>query len=81
MRLAAKAIEVFHRQAKPRDVEVNTYPGVVVAKRWRPLDRIGLYVPGGRAPLFSTLLMLAIPARVAGVKEVVVVTPPRREGP
>ena len=55
-------------------------PGLSVAKLWRPLDRVGLYVPGGKAPLFSTLLMLAIPARVAGVGELVVVTPPRADG-
>ena len=80
MRRAARAIETFHRQTLPRDVEVLTYPGLSVAKQWRPLDRVGLYVPGGRAPLFSTLLMLAIPARVAGVRQLVVATPPRPDG-
>ncbi len=80
MRLAARNIETFHRQTKPSDTKVTTYPGLQVAKQWRPLARAGLYVPGGRAPLFSTLLMLAIPARVAGVGELVVVTPPRPEG-
>src|SRR4051812_31958974 len=52
MRQAAAAIEKFHRQTLPREVEVITYPGLRVAKRWRPLRRAGLYVPGGRAPLF-----------------------------
>ena len=80
MRLAARTIDSFHRQTLPRDVEVITYPGLSVTKQWRPLTRAGLYVPGGRAPLFSTLLMLAIPARVAGVGELVVVTPPRPQG-
>ncbi|WP_324808246.1 histidinol dehydrogenase [Sphingomonas sp. LY29] len=80
MRLAARAIETFHRQTLPRNTEVITYPGLSVSKLWRPLSRAGLYVPGGKAPLFSTLLMLAIPARVAGVRELVVVTPPRAEG-
>ena len=80
MQLAARNIAVFHQQTLPRDIEVAILPGLSVAKQWRPLTRVGLYVPGGRAPLFSTLLMLAIPARVAGVKEVVVVTPPRAEG-
>jgi histidinol dehydrogenase len=61
----------------PTDTEVITYPGLSVAKEWRPIRRAGLYVPGGKAPLFSTLMMLAIPARVAGVDELVVVTPPR----
>lgn len=77
MRLAAKNIEHFHRQTLPKDVEVLTYPGLAVSKLWRPLGRAGLYVPGGRAPLFSTLMMLAIPAKVAGVQELVVVTPPQ----
>ena len=77
MRIAARNIETFHRQTLPEDREVITSPGVSVSKVWRPLDRVGLYVPGGRAPLFSTLMMLAIPARVAGVREIIVVTPPR----
>ncbi|MEO6063956.1 MAG: histidinol dehydrogenase [Thermoflexales bacterium] len=80
MHLATRTIEMFHRQTLPVDADVITYPGLSVAKQWRPLARAGLYVPGGRAPLFSTLLMLAIPARVAGVGELVVVTPPRAQG-
>ena len=78
--LAAQAIEKFHRATLPRDITVETHPGLTVAKQWRALRRVGLYVPGGKAPLFSTLLMLAIPARVAGVGELVVVTPPRAGG-
>jgi histidinol dehydrogenase len=80
MRLAADHIETFHRATLPQPVEVITTPGLSVSKLWRPLDRAGLYIPGGRAPLFSTLLMLAIPARVAGVGAMVVVTPPRPDG-
>jgi histidinol dehydrogenase len=80
MTLARRNIEHFHHQTRPNDVEVITMPGLSVAKRWRPLGSVGLYVPGGKAPLFSTLFMLAIPARVAGVGTLVVVTPPRREG-
>lgn len=78
--LAAQNIEAFHRATRPEDVEISPSPGLQVAKQWRPLDRAGLYVPGGKAPLFSTLLMMAIPARVAGVGELVVVTPPRTGG-
>jgi histidinol dehydrogenase len=78
--LACRNIRAFHEAARPADVEVETLPGVSVRKLWRPIDRVGLYVPGGPTPLFSTLLMLAIPARVAGVPELVVVTPPRPEG-
>ncbi len=80
MTLARRNIENFHRQTRPRDVEVVTMPGLSVAKQWRPLTSAGLYVPGGKAPLFSTLMMLAIPARVAGVSQLTVVTPPRRDG-
>jgi len=80
MELALRNIETFHRATRPRDVEVTTMPGLRVAKQWRPLGSAGLYVPGGTAPLFSTLMMLAIPARVAGVGRIVAVTPPRRGG-
>jgi len=80
MALALRNIEAFHRQTRPRDVTVTTMPGLDVAKQWRALGSAGLYIPGGKAPLFSTLLMLAVPARVAGVGTLTVVTPPRREG-
>ena len=78
--LARRNIERFHRQTRPLDIEVITMPGLSVAKQWRALGSAGLYIPGGRAPLFSTLLMLAIPARVAGVERLTVVTPPRPGG-
>jgi histidinol dehydrogenase len=80
MRLAASNIDTFHRNTMPADLQVEPCPGLRVAKCWRPIRSAGLYIPGGTAPLFSTLLMLAIPARVAGVEELVVVTPPRRDG-
>ena len=80
MTLARRNIENFHRQTRPRDIEVVTMPGLSVAKQWRALGSAGLYVPGGKAPLFSTLMMLAIPARIAGVGQLTVVTPPRRAG-
>lgn len=78
--LARRNIEAFHAGSFPAEHEVETVPGLTVRKVWRPLDRVGLYVPGGRTPLFSTLMMLAIPAQAAGVEEVVVVTPPRADG-
>ena len=78
--LARRNIERFHRQTRPRDIEVITMPGLSVAKQWRALGSAGLYIPGGTAPLFSTLLMLAIPACVAGVERLTVVTPPRPGG-
>jgi len=78
--LAADNVRRFHEACIPKDVAVETMPGLTVRKVWRPIDRVGLYVPGGQTPLFSTLLMLAIPARVAGVREIVAVTPPRSQG-
>lgn len=75
--LAADNVRRFHEACMPSDIAVETLPGLTVRKVWRPIDRIGLYVPGGKTPLFSTLLMLAIPARVAGVGQIVAVTPPR----
>ena len=80
MQMAHDHIDAFHRASKPADVRVETAPGLIVEKRWTPLGSAGLYVPGGRAPLFSTLMMLAIPARVAGVERLTVVTPPRLDG-
>lgn len=78
--LAARNIAAFHEASAPDEHEIETSPGLVVRKIWRPIDRIGLYVPGGKTPLFSTLLMLALPARAAGVREIVVATPPRPDG-
>ena len=78
--LAASNIRAFHKASMPADVSVQTMPGLTVRKLWRAIDRVGLYVPGGKTPLFSTLLMLGIPAQVAGVREVVAVTPPRPDG-
>lgn len=78
--LAHKNITAFHKGSLPAEHEVETMPGLNVRKIWRPIDPVGLYIPGGKTPLFSTLLMLAIPARAAGVTEIVAVTPPRADG-
>ncbi|RST29498.1 histidinol dehydrogenase [Sphingomonas ginkgonis] len=78
--LAAANVRAFHAASRPADIAVETMPGLTVRKLWRAIDRVGLYVPGGRTPLFSTLLMLAIPAQAAGVRELVVITPPRAQG-
>ena len=80
MEMARDHITRFHEASRPADVRVETAPGLTVEKRWTPLGSAGLYVPGGKAPLFSTLMMLAIPARVAGVERLTVVTPPRLDG-
>lgn len=77
---ARRTITAFHEAQQPRALTVETAPGVVCERRPVALERVGLYVPGGSAPLISTLLMLAIPAKLAGCREVVVCTPPRPDG-
>ena len=73
-------ITKFHQAQRFSDLEVETTPGVRCLQRSVPIQRVGLYVPGGTAPLFSTVLMLAIPAKVAGCKEIILCTPTNREG-
>jgi histidinol dehydrogenase len=80
MEFAAGRIAAFHQASLPSDFVMETAPGLTVRKVWRPIDRVGLYVPGGKTPLFSSLMMLATPARAAGVGAIVTVTPPRPEG-
>jgi len=81
IRIAAENVRVFHEMTKPTDTPfVETTPGVKSRLVWRSIGAAGLYVPGGTAPLFSSLLMLAIPASVAGVGERVAVTPPGKDG-
>ena len=78
--LARENVARFHEAVVPADKFVETQPGLSVGKLWRPIDRAGLYVPGGNAPLFSTLLMLALPAKAAQVRDIVVCSPPNAEG-
>ncbi|MEO2069708.1 MAG: histidinol dehydrogenase [Zunongwangia sp.] len=78
--LAKKNIEKFHAAQKTTKVEIETTSGVKCWQEKRPIQKIGLYIPGGSAPLFSTILMLAIPAAIAGCKEIVLCTPPNKEG-
>ncbi len=80
MEEAARNIRAFHAAQQPPVVEVETQPGVVCEQHPVPIQRVGLYVPGGRAPLFSTVLMLALPAKIAGCPEVVLCTPQGRGG-
>jgi histidinol dehydrogenase len=77
---AYRNIHAFHQHQKPRPYEVETMPGVRCGVRYVPLERVGLYVPGGSAPLFSTVLMLGVPAAIAEVPEVYLCTPPARDG-
>ncbi len=80
MDLAIANIKKFHEAQKFEDLEVEISPGVRCAQRALPIEKVGLYVPGGTAPLFSTVLMLGIPAKIAGCKELVFCTPPNKEG-
>jgi histidinol dehydrogenase len=80
IRQAKANIEAFHAAQREPQLRVETMPGVVCSRRAVPVQRVGLYVPGGTAPLFSTLLMLGVPARLAGCPEVVVCTPPQSDG-
>lgn len=78
--LAHKNIAVFHESQKFETKKVETAYGVVCWQKSVPIEKVGLYIPGGTAPLFSTVLMLATPAKIAGCKEIVLCTPPNREG-
>lgn len=81
LRIAAENVRIFHQATRPDDTAwVETTPGVRSKLVWRPIASAGLYVPGGSAPLFSSLLMQAIPAGVAGVARRVAVTPPAKDG-
>jgi histidinol dehydrogenase len=77
---AKQNIETFHSAQKTIKVEVETAPGVLCWQEKRPIQKVGLYIPGGSAPLFSTILMLAVPANIAGCQEIVLCTPPNHEG-
>lgn len=79
--LAAERIRSYHQRLMPTGIDdVHDGQGAVTGQRIRPLRRVGIYVPGGRAPLFSTVLMTAVPARVAGVEEIAMATPCDRTG-
>lgn len=77
---AAANIEVFHRHQVKPELPVETMPGIACWRQWVGIEKVGLYIPGGSAPLFSTLLMLAIPARIAGCRQIVLCTPPSPSG-
>lgn len=77
---AASNIRKFHQAEIPSEIEVTTTPGVRCIQRPVPINKVGLYIPGGTAPLFSTVLMLAIPASLAGCKEIVLCSPAGKDG-
>jgi histidinol dehydrogenase len=78
--VAAKNIEQFHKLQTVPNVEVETTTGVKCWRKSTPIEKVGLYIPGGSAPLFSTVLMLGIPAKLAGCKEIILCTPPGKDG-
>lgn len=77
---AAANIARFHQQQLVKEEIVETMPGITCWRKWVGIEKVGLYIPGGTAPLFSTLLMLAIPARIAGCKQIILCTPPSKDG-
>ncbi|MBR3634371.1 MAG: histidinol dehydrogenase [Bacteroidaceae bacterium] len=78
--IAYNNITAFHKAQKFTPIKVETSPGVICEQRAVPIEKVGLYVPGGTAPLFSTVLMLAIPAKIAGCSDIVLCTPPQKDG-
>lgn len=80
IKTAAENISAFHRAQLPVEVRVETMPGVTCIQRPVAIQNVGIYIPGGTAPLFSTVLMLAVPARIAGCRRVVMATPCDRQG-
>jgi len=79
LEFAAQNIRAYHEQTRPRDVTLSPSPGVTCKRVYRPIEKAGVYAPGGSAVLVSSLLMTAIPADVAGVSEIVVTTPPIKD--
>ncbi len=77
---AIRNIFNFHKAQEAKEERVETQPGVECWRKITPIEKVGLYIPGGTAPLFSTVLMLAIPAKIAGCKEIVLCTPPNIDG-
>lgn len=80
IQLAKRNIETFHRSQRKEVTKIETSPGVICWQEKRPIEKVGLYIPGGTAPLFSTILMLAIPAQLAGCDEIILCTPPNDKG-
>ncbi len=80
IRLAAGNISAFHAAQRFVGKKVETKPGVICWQKAVPIEKVGLYIPGGTAPLFSTVLMLAVPACIAGCREIVLCTPPGKDG-
>jgi len=80
IKLSKSNIEKFHKAQKSKSIRVETSNGVNCWQEKRPIQKVGLYIPGGTAPLFSTILMLAVPASLAGCSEIILCSPPNKEG-
>lgn len=80
IQLAIDNITTFHSAQKEKSSIIETMPGVACWRKSVPIQKVGLYIPGGTAPLFSTVLMLGVPARIAGCEEVILCSPPNKEG-
>ncbi|MBN2423552.1 MAG: histidinol dehydrogenase [Calditrichaceae bacterium] len=80
IRTAVRNISLFHKEQQTPLKKIETMPGVVCWRKQIPIEKVGLYVPGGTAPLFSTLLMLGIPAKIAGCQEIILCSPPDKNG-
>ena len=80
LRRLAAAVYEFNAPQRPDDTAVEAFPGIRAERRFVPLDSVGIYVPGGRAPLVSSLVMAAVPARLAGVRRIAVASPNPPEG-
>lgn len=80
IKMAKANIEKFHSAQKTENIFVETLPGVECWQEKRPVQKVGLYIPGGTAPLFSTILMLAVPAKIAGCEHIILCTPPDKQG-
>lgn len=80
IRIATSNISKFHSAQQNQVAPIETMPGVTCWRKATPIEKIGIYVPGGTAPLFSTLLMLAVPAKIAGCQDIILCTPPKSDG-
>ncbi len=80
LRMQASAVEAFHRPQLPAEAAIETAPGVCAWREWRPIERVGLYIPGGRGAYPSSVVMLGVPAAIAGCPQIVLCSPPREDG-
>ena len=78
--IAISNVRKFHQAQQVADIEVETMPGVICRQKSVPIEKVGLYVPGGTAPLFSTVIMLAVPAKIAGCRKIIMCTPVNKNG-